>query len=91
MFGKNLVVQLWCKTLPTNQIAVFFDHQYLWKYSIDTLDFLHGDNHKQKEGFEITTLVGCGQLCLSFSQIVGFFHHQYFWKESANNVHFCIM
>ena len=55
MFGKNLVVQLWCKTLPTNQNAVFFDHQYLWKYSIDTLDFLHGDNHKQKEGFEITT------------------------------------
>ena len=28
-----------------NQIAVFFDHQYLWRESIDILYFLHGDNH----------------------------------------------
>ena len=35
--GKNLVLQF--------QIAGFFGHQYFWKESIKTLDFLHGDNY----------------------------------------------
>ena len=33
---KNLVPQLRLKKLSTNQIIVFFDHQYLWKGPIDT-------------------------------------------------------
>ena len=33
---KNLVPQLRLKKLSTNQIIVFFDHQYLWKGSVDT-------------------------------------------------------
>ena len=41
--------------LLTNKIAVFFDHQYLWKESIDTFDFMHGDNNQGKIGSEITT------------------------------------
>ena len=45
MSRKNLVFQLWPSMLSVNQIAVFFDHQYVWKGSIDLLDFLHGDNH----------------------------------------------
>ena len=38
--------------LLTNQMAVFFDHQYLWKESISRLDFLHGDNHQRKVASE---------------------------------------
>ena len=47
--------QVWLKMLLTNKIAVFFDHQYLWKESIDTFDFMHGDNNQGKIGSEITT------------------------------------
>ena len=43
--------------LSTNQIAVFFDHQYLWKQSINTSDFLHEDNYQRKVGSETTTFV----------------------------------
>ena len=32
--------------LTSNQIAEFFDHQYLWKESIGILEFLHRDDHK---------------------------------------------
>ena len=46
MSGKDQVSQLWPKMLSSNQNAVFFDHQYLSKESIDTLDLLHGDNHQ---------------------------------------------
>ena len=34
--------------LLSNQISGFFDHQCLWKESINLLDFLHGDNHQRK-------------------------------------------
>ena len=43
MSGKNLVLQLWPKMLSTNQIAVFFEHQFIRKELINLLDFLHGD------------------------------------------------
>ena len=38
---------------PSNQIIRFFDHQYLWKDSIDRvflilINFLHGDSHYKK-------------------------------------------
>ena len=48
IFGENLVLQLWSKMISANQIAVFFDRQYLWKELMDLLDFWHGDNHKRK-------------------------------------------
>ena len=44
--------------LSTNQIAVFFYHQYLWMELIDTLDFLHGDSYQGTVGSETTTF-GC--------------------------------
>ena len=50
--------------LSSNQITGFFDLQYLWKQSIDILDFLHGDNCQGKVTSEITTLVACGHLSL---------------------------
>ena len=30
----------------SHQTAVFFDHQYLWKESMDPLDFLLGGNQE---------------------------------------------
>ena len=39
---------IWPKVLSTNQIAAFFDHQCLWKKSVDIFDLLHGDNHQKK-------------------------------------------
>ena len=46
MSGKNLVIQLWSKMPSTNQIAEFFDHEYLWKESFDILDFPKEVNHR---------------------------------------------
>ena len=31
MSWKNLVLQFWLEMLLANQIAVFFDHQFLWR------------------------------------------------------------
>ena len=42
---NTTVLRPWPKLFLANQIAVFFDHQFLWKESINILDFLHGDNH----------------------------------------------
>ena len=36
---ENLIFQLWPKMLPTDQITVFFFHQYHFKESINTLHF----------------------------------------------------
>ena len=76
MSGKNLVLQLLCKMLSTNQSTVFFDYEYLWKKSPNTLDILHGDNHQGKVGSKATTLVGCGPLFLSPKKIARFLDHQ---------------
>lgn len=38
---KNLVFQLWPKMLLISQTAEFLNHQYLWKESLNMLDFLH--------------------------------------------------
>ena len=56
---KNLVLQLWPKMLSANLIAVFFDHQYLWKESIHLLHFLYGDDHQRRAGCE-TACFGWG-------------------------------
>ena len=70
------------KMLSTNKIAILFDHQYLWKESIDNLDFSYGDNHEGKVAFEATTTFGWVLLVLSLVQsYVGFFDHEYLWKN----------
>lgn len=46
---KNLVIQLCQKMFSNNHIAVLFDHQYIWKKSMNTSDFLHGNNHQREE------------------------------------------
>ena len=43
--GEILVRKLQVKMLSSNYIARFFDHQCIWKESIDILDFLHGYIH----------------------------------------------
>ena len=49
-----------------SQRAIFFDHQYLWKESIDTLDALHWDNHQGKVGdLWLLLFVRCSQQWLS--------------------------
>ena len=52
--GENLGSS-WPNMLPANQIPVFLYHQYLWKESINTLDYLHRDNHEVKVGSETIT------------------------------------
>ena len=44
MSEKNLAHQLCSKMLSANRIAMFWDHQYLWKDPIDVLNFLPIDN-----------------------------------------------
>ena len=36
------------KCVLTDEIAGFFDHQYLWKEAINTLDFLNRDSNQGK-------------------------------------------
>ena len=64
MSGKNLVLSLWPNKLSSNQIAGFFDHQYLWKESSDILCFLYGGNQQGEVEYEVLLFVGCDQLCL---------------------------
>ena len=75
MSWKNLVIQLWFKMPSANQIVEFFDHEYLWKESIDILDFLI--DVIIKTGSIRGYHVGCSQLCLLSNQFSGFFDYQY--------------
>ena len=52
---KILVLKLQAKMLSSNQIARFFDHQYLWKESISILEFLYECSHQGKVASEATT------------------------------------
>lgn len=64
----------------SNQIVGFFDHQYLWKESLDILVFCIEVIIKLAS--EATTfVVGCGQFCFLSSKILGFFDNQYFFEE----------
>ena len=68
--------------LFSNQIAGFFDYQYLWKKFSYLLDLLHGDSHQAKLASGTTSFDLVYQLFLLSNQIAGFFDHQYLWKES---------
>ena len=52
---KNPAHQLQLKMLSTNQVVVFFAHQYPCSKSIDVLCFLHGNNHQAKVQPETTS------------------------------------
>ena len=81
MFWKNTILQSWIKCSQL-MLAILFDHQYLWKESIDNLDFSYGDNHEGKVAFEATTTFGWVLLVPSLVQsYVGFFDHEYLWKK----------
>ena len=53
----RLPLFVWCGQFYFSaiQIAGFFDHQYLWKKSINIFDFLYRDNHQRKVAPETTT------------------------------------
>ena len=51
MSCKNQVLYSWLEMLSTNQIATFFDRQYLY----DMLVFLHEVSHQVKVVSETTT------------------------------------
>ena len=63
--------------LSCNQIALFFDHQYLGRDSINIY-------------LRLPLLVGCGQLSFSLEWIAGFFDHQFLWKESIDILVLCV-
>lgn len=50
------------KTLTSNQIAGFFDNQYILKGCIAAFGFLHEDNFEEKVVSETTVFVGYVQL-----------------------------
>ena len=70
--------------LSSNPKAGLFDHQYLWKESVNILDFLLGDNHQRKEASKTTTFGQVWLVVLLSNQIPGFFGHQYLQKKSSN-------
>ena len=77
MSGENLAVGCYQLYLSSNPKAGLFDHQYLWKESVNILDFLLGDNHQRKEASKTTTFGQVWLVVLLSNQIPGFFGHQY--------------
>ena len=73
--------QLCLSSIP---IAGFFDHQYLWKESINVFVFCMQIITKGRWLLRQSILVGLGQLYFFFNQIPGFFDHHCPWKESAD-------
>ena len=51
---KDLRLPLLIGCLSSNQIAGFFDYQYLCKESVDTSDFLDGTSYQVKVVFKTT-------------------------------------
>ena len=47
-FFFNVYPEKLAKMLLSNQIAEFFDHQYFLKESANSLEFLHGGSHQEK-------------------------------------------
>ena len=54
--------------LSYNQIAGIFDHQYLWKESINNLQTLHGLSYQVKVASETATFVTFTVTCSSWSR-----------------------
>ena len=54
--------------MSSNQIAGFFDYHYLYKQSINALDFLQTDYPQGKKTFGTLLLVGFSQKSLNLSR-----------------------
>ena len=70
-----------------NQIAGFFDHQYIWKECIDILDFLHEGIHEGKVASKPTTF---GWVCPgkpSYAQICPEFLNAFCWSGYVDVKH----
>ena len=63
--------------LLTNQLAGFFDHQYVGKESIDILVFLHVVSYQWKIASETTTFSWVWPVVSLIQSNVGFFDHYY--------------
>ena len=61
--GKMPLQKLWLKMLLSNQVERFFDHIYLWKESINILDFLDEIGTSGRYQPRLLLLVGCHQEC----------------------------
>ena len=59
--------------LSSNQIAGFFDHQYLRKQCTHILDFLRGDFTKKRYHMRLSLVVGCLQACLTTPKFADIF------------------
>ena len=77
-----LLVECGQLCLLSNQIAGFFDHQYLRKESIDILVFCIEIFIKESQHPRLPLLVEYAQLCLFSNQVEGVYDHQYSQKES---------
>ena len=76
--GKILLRKLQAKMLSPNQIEGFFDHQYLWKETINFLDFLHRDSYQERY-VRLLLLLGCGQACPSTSKLYKLLRDEFSW------------
>ena len=75
--------------LSTNQIAILFDHQYLWNEPTDNVDFLYGDNHEGKVASETTTFGWVSPVVLVQSYVILIlFDYQYLWKKPSDILDF---
>ena len=62
--------------LAANQVAVFFDHQYIWKELINVLAFfLYQDNHQKKLISRTTTCIRVWPVKSTFGPIAGLIDH----------------
>ena len=86
MSWKNLGLQLWPEMFPTNQIAIFFDHHYLWKELINFFDVLKKKNHQWKVAFK-TTIFGHLWSVVPFVQSDCLIDHSV-WNESRDILFF---
>ena len=51
VLGKNLLHKHLAKILLSNELAGVFDHQHVWRKSINISDFLHEDSHQGNVAF----------------------------------------
>ena len=68
MSGKILVLELWFKMFLTNQIAWFFDHQYIWKELSNIFDFLHRDKSSREDIIQDQFWLGVEILIMDVSE-----------------------
>ena len=63
-----MVLELWAKMLPANQIAGFFKMQYLKKEENDEVHFWHADKHQSLLQVDTIILGVCNQACPKYAK-----------------------